>query len=174
MTPSMTLSMKTFVSVLFLVLTLICLPTNSFAEIIEFGNEVETELDELDTVPPACELNSPSLVGAPFAVTWSCVDNYTPEDKIQTEIWIYKNGFETPFLAGRFMGFPASKLIDAEVLKSESLIAALPIDIRVRATDSSGNAGTSEIFTIEPIKACLLYTSPSPRDATLSRMPSSA
>ena len=24
------------------------------------------------------------------------------------------------------------------------------------------------------IKACLLYTSPSPRDATLSRMPSSA
>ena len=26
----------------------------------------------------------------------------------------------------------------------------------------------------EIIKACLLYTSPSPRDATLSRMPSSA
>ena len=27
---------------------------------------------------------------------------------------------------------------------------------------------------IENIKGCLLYTSPSPRDATLSRMPSSA
>ena len=26
----------------------------------------------------------------------------------------------------------------------------------------------------EPVKDCLLYTSPSPRDATLSRMPSSA
>ena len=26
----------------------------------------------------------------------------------------------------------------------------------------------------EALKACLLYTSPSPRDATLSRMPSSA
>ena len=26
----------------------------------------------------------------------------------------------------------------------------------------------------DPIQACLLYTSPSPRDATLSRMPSSA
>ena len=29
-------------------------------------------------------------------------------------------------------------------------------------------------FLIEKISACLLYTSPSPRDATLSRMPSSA
>ena len=27
---------------------------------------------------------------------------------------------------------------------------------------------------VEPINTCLLYTSPSPRDATLSRMPSSA
>ena len=29
-------------------------------------------------------------------------------------------------------------------------------------------------FIQSPLKACLLYTSPSPRDATLSRMPSSA
>ena len=28
--------------------------------------------------------------------------------------------------------------------------------------------------TYEELKCCLLYTSPSPRDATLSRMPSSA
>ena len=28
--------------------------------------------------------------------------------------------------------------------------------------------------TLAELKACLLYTSPSPRDATLSRMPSSA
>ena len=33
-----------------------------------------------------------------------------------------------------------------------------------------------DIYTVNPfiIKPCLLYTSPSPRDATLSRMPSSA
>ena len=30
------------------------------------------------------------------------------------------------------------------------------------------------LFVIESVLACLLYTSPSPRDATLSRMPSSA
>ena len=31
-----------------------------------------------------------------------------------------------------------------------------------------------DVKDIEQAKACLLYTSPSPRDATLSRMPSSA
>ena len=32
----------------------------------------------------------------------------------------------------------------------------------------------SDLYTDEDPKGCLLYTSPSPRDATLSRMPSSA
>ena len=36
-----------------------------------------------------------------------------------------------------------------------------------------GSKATS-LFTDEKGHACLLYTSPSPRDATLSRMPSSA
>ena len=31
-----------------------------------------------------------------------------------------------------------------------------------------------ENYLVDPHTACLLYTSPSPRDATLSRMPSSA
>ena len=32
----------------------------------------------------------------------------------------------------------------------------------------------SDLDEVDGIEACLLYTSPSPRDATLSRMPSSA
>ena len=32
----------------------------------------------------------------------------------------------------------------------------------------------NEVYELEPGLVCLLYTSPSPRDATLSRMPSSA
>ena len=40
------------------------------------------------------------------------------------------------------------------------------------ASDTYQNA-VEELFQAE-VKACLLYTSPSPRDATLSRMPSSA
>ena len=53
------------------------------------------------------------------------------------------------------------------------------------ATDASGNTGyairtVNVVDTINPVvtvtgdNPCLLYTSPSPRDATLSRMPSSA
>ena len=34
--------------------------------------------------------------------------------------------------------------------------------------------GTKEILIVDDFSTCLLYTSPSPRDATLSRMPSSA
>ena len=49
------------------------------------------------------------------------------------------------------------------------------IDLGPEGGDAGGRvvgAGTPEALT--RVKACLLYTSPSPRDATLSRMPSSA
>ena len=36
------------------------------------------------------------------------------------------------------------------------------------------NGDSSKRFKFQVVIACLLYTSPSPRDATLSRMPSSA
>ena len=47
-------------------------------------------------------------------------------------------------------------------------IAILGFGNPVREDDGVG------IYVIEQLKDCLLYTSPSPRDATLSRMPSSA
>ena len=45
-----------------------------------------------------------------------------------------------------------------------------------KSTDIAHNAGLSVVRRIERgiLYVCLLYTSPSPRDATLSRMPSSA
>ena len=36
------------------------------------------------------------------------------------------------------------------------------------------SAGSDNLWELEFLQRCLLYTSPSPRDATLSRMPSSA
>ena len=36
------------------------------------------------------------------------------------------------------------------------------------------NAGSVDAKLLDMLKACLLYTSPSPRDRTRSRMPSSA
>ena len=39
---------------------------------------------------------------------------------------------------------------------------------------TDGSICDAEILELEPILACLLYTSPSPRDRQKSRMPSSA
>ena len=50
---------------------------------------------------------------------------------------------------------------------SENVLSETPKDIKEIAKEY--NLGVSTIHG-----ACLLYTSPSPRDATLSRMPSSA
>ena len=43
-----------------------------------------------------------------------------------------------------------------------------PVDIHL------SEVGDKKVDVIKAVRACLLYTSPSPRDATLSRMPSSA
>ena len=43
-----------------------------------------------------------------------------------------------------------------------------------RAPSDSSVVVASQVFSPTGITTCLLYTSPSPRDATLSRMPSSA
>ena len=52
------------------------------------------------------------------------------------------------------------------------------VDIRIVGQDGSecqlGDVGEIQIKSDVVLKGCLLYTSPSPRDATLSRMPSSA
>ena len=47
---------------------------------------------------------------------------------------------------------------------------------RFRVTETLIFAGDRAPIVLDPetVKRCLLYTSPSPRDATLSRMPSSA
>ena len=51
--------------------------------------------------------------------------------------------------------------------------AAFIFDIVSIESDVGGSAGTVDRF-FDDVMGCLLYTSPSPRDATLSRMPSSA
>ena len=47
------------------------------------------------------------------------------------------------------------------------------IDV-VLNTESKRETPSMVNFGVKQVRTCLLYTSPSPRDATLSRMPSSA
>ena len=55
----------------------------------------------------------------------------------------------------------------------KTLQALLPLD-PVFVSVTYGAGGTTRDRTHEVVKDCLLYTSPSPRDGLLSRMPSSA
>ena len=47
-------------------------------------------------------------------------------------------------------------------------------ETRTRVGKVDDNLAMVQLFDVDMPKICLLYTSPSPRDATLSRMPSSA
>ena len=44
----------------------------------------------------------------------------------------------------------------------------------VKPAKNGSSLGVSRVTNLNDLESCLLYTSPSPRDATLSRMPSSA
>ena len=71
-----------------------------------------------------------------------------------------------------------------ELRKSERAVGEFVLEdpksiINMKTAEASEKIGISEPTLIRFCKAlgfsgCLLYTSPSPRDATLSRMPSSA
>ena len=70
------------------------------------------------------------------------------------------------------------------ILKEVSGEAKIHHLVRVLDEDHDGNINLEELAEVRPpqsqvpslsqVYPCLLYTSPSPRDATLSRMPSSA
>ena len=65
---------------------------------------------------------------------------------------------------------PALKRLDSRISASVA-----EVDSSVQQLNSRVESSIAEINTsIDSVQTCLLYTSPSPRDATLSRMPSSA
>ena len=70
-------------------------------------------------------------------------------------------------------GFTAVHSLDLEVADGELLVVVGPSGCG-KTTTLRMLAGLEDITGGEITIGCLLYTSPSPRDATLSRMPSSA
>ena len=64
--------------------------------------------------------------------------------------------------------------LDAGTRRGSRGDRVMPNDIEVRIHPNDAEALPVEEVETSLLHICLLYTSPSPRDATLSRMPSSA
>ena len=59
-------------------------------------------------------------------------------------------------------------------IKEKLILPYLDIDLKYYDLGMESRDKTDDQITVECAKACLLYTSPSPRDRNVSRMPSSA
>ena len=69
----------------------------------------------------------------------------------------------------------AGSLLDKSFwLKADAADVAAVLDAGAEVNARNWDGRTPLHYAAEYSKTCLLYTSPSPRDATLSRMPSSA
>ena len=62
----------------------------------------------------------------------------------------------------------------AQALLKDAEIESFLFDMNASVMDGSTILVRRRLMIIDEDETCLLYTSPSPRDATLSRMPSSA
>ena len=69
--------------------------------------------------------------------------------------------------------FSIEEIFEAGLVLVGSEVKSLRMN-KANIAESYASAEEGEIFLINSNIPCLLYTSPSPRDATLSRMPSSA
>ena len=91
-----------------------------------------------------------------------------PNSQLQPEKWLRRITFDLTGLP------PTIEEID-DFLKDPSPESRQRVVDQLLATDACAERFTSEWLDVARYAdSCLLYTSPSPRDATLSRMPSSA
>ena len=72
------------------------------------------------------------------------------------------------------IGIARALLADAKILILDEPVSALDVSIQSQVLNLLNDLKRKFNLSFIVISHCLLYTSPSPRDATLSRMPSSA
>ncbi len=124
------------------------IPALVSADVIEHGGDEETIKGDGDQVPPKCQLDYPSSATSAFDVKWSCFDNFTPQEEIRTELWVFRQQDLKPVLMQSFLGFPAAARIDETVLETTNFASALPVGIKLRAVDFAGNSTTSPLVSI--------------------------
>ena len=70
------------------------------------------------------------------------------------------------------MNFPSEHMDNLRVLEALLFAASEPLDAESMKARLPKGSNLNKLLSL--LKACLLYTSPSPRDLSTSRMPSSA
>ena len=66
------------------------------------------------------------------------------------------------------------RIVGLQRVSTGSIFNVIPISVGDRIDQRKSNDIVRSLFATEQFDNCLLYTSPSPRDRTRSRMPSSA
>ena len=104
-----------------------------------------------------------------------CVRIRPCDDFLYSNIVTIEVDLEDPVLSG----VPADVTVSCDMIPSPASPTASDncddnVSISLSETDTQGNPNSCNGFDYTLTRTCLLYTSPSPRDATLSRMPSSA
>ena len=105
----------------------------------------------------------------PNILTWFTIRNYGFSDA--TEIFIFISGYTAAFVYGRAMLEAGFVVATARIMRRVWQIYVAHVFLFTIFLAEISYVATN--FN-NPLYTCLLYTSPSPRDGLLSRMPSSA
>ena len=143
--------------------------STSYADTSAFGGYIERFKGAGDRVPPQCVVDIPSAAASPFFIKWNCEDDESMSDELRSEVWIYRNGEPRGFLAGSFIGFPASLFVDEAVAREETFTNSLPLRFRLIVRDRAGLAAVSPFIVVSrqdnSVDECSLFLA---TEATLS------
>ena len=131
---------------------------------------------------PLNKISHPLWVLIPIVITLVPTAMVLRQPDLGTALLLLATGGAVMFLAGVHWAYFAAVLggviaLVASVFQSRGTTWQMLADYQFRRIDTFLNPAIDPLgagYHITQSKICLLYTSPSPRDATLSRMPSSA
>ena len=121
------------------------------------------------------EIKNNELISNPTEIQKICLDKLklNPLPNIKSEYWRLSNKSKFSSFLDHSNKNKESK-INLPYKKASENIIRLIIGENNSINLEEENYAIKKLKEIEIVDYCLLYTSPSPRDATLSRMPSSA
>lgn len=127
---------------------LLSMPIMAFAEVTEFGGFNDKFKGAGDKIPPACSIDVPRAATQPFTIFWGCSDDNALTPEIRTELWMIRKDSQATEKVAEFLGFPANRRIDEQLLRVTNFTDGLPVSFRLVAIDRAGISAISPTFTV--------------------------